>query len=358
MKRGQDSDLAKETRVEDSVSDADGKSFADGEISSRSASTAPASQTPHQRGVFLDFYVPHEGIKKNDQARRILSMVEKCVEQGFTKVGIIYSASQQQTKDIRATYESDEWYTKTKGSHQAAVMAEVERLLQTSQYKHLQNVFRILPITTCQHEDETGEARSEWITENFFYIESFLTEKDNLVLGWYNTQPVSGQPVQYAINSNVLTPEQSNQIQEQLQKLSQQRDSRLESLMEMRDALSIGTVASKPEVPQYAKNFGVVSTSLLAGSVATASSATLLGVTASAAGKLALVFVLCQAVPFGGQIALAAACGLLALAGIGYLAYQARKSVLSAGGANQFFARKPSGYDQPVMVESPRSQAS
>lgn len=341
------------------TSDRPGSSSED-DVSSASATLpAPALSrpTPEPKGTFLDFFM---GINANKtiQAKYILKMVGELHTGGAKKVGIICSASYQQAEQIHAAYSKNERCTRIKGQGQAAVMAEVERLLQTDEYGPLQSVFQILPITTCYKQDGSVTVQDSWIDNDLTSLASFIFPAENWVLGWYNRVLGSEHSIQYAIGAgnSKLTIEQSNRIQLYLEGLSNKlvattidRESDdLLSPQQWQDYVSKKTAVSKSEPPHRLNSFGkaAVGIALLNVIVATASAATLLGVpAASIAWKLAFVI---QAIPFGAHIALAATCGFIAFVALGCVV----REVAHGGG---IFSRR--SFRQPPLAVSRDSLA-
>jgi hypothetical protein len=127
-------------------------------------------------------------ISSETQAQAILNKLTSLASQGYIKVGITYSANHQQTEAIRACYTGPGPYlTDTNGSNQADVIEALEDLINTPEHEYLQNIFRILPITTCSYT-ATGRkpTTNEWLYEDLRAIETFLKHDGNVVLGWQN----------------------------------------------------------------------------------------------------------------------------------------------------------------------------
>jgi hypothetical protein len=196
------------------------------------------------KSTFIPFYLEYkigdEGAAQ--QARAILAEISKCRELGYKKVGIIYSANAQQSKRIRETYALGQWHTHTSGANQADVMRVIEALLNTDEFKALQNVFRILPITTCAWAGGGGRVDNNLLTTDLIAITDFIAEEGHVVLGWQNQDSVRREAGPYAIGGGIsqqLTPEQDEEIQALLVQLSQEYQARENlSAMNSTDTLS------------------------------------------------------------------------------------------------------------------------
>jgi len=187
--------------------------------------TSNVSATPSV-GAFVPTRIAYKGKLTREQAKEILERVAYYHFQlGYAKVGITYSANHDQTEKIRKTYEEGGWDTGTDGTNQAAVMREVENLLATKDYKDLQGVFAILPITTCAHSGPTGKTTGSWLKQDIDYINEFMDAKGGVVLGWQNEYtPVNS----YAVgrgdiigwdDKHCITPEQHQYVIDNLNKL-------------------------------------------------------------------------------------------------------------------------------------------
>ena len=148
-------------------------------------------------GIFYPFKVPFE--KKNgtsvstyDQAVKILDEVAKLHAKGYKQVGITYSANQDQTAAIAKAYGKNQWNTNATagGANQAVVMLQVEELLKTKKYKHLQQVFRIVPITTMR---PNTSATNEEVRDSLTAADNFMNGEGNVLLGWQNQKTQTGK---------------------------------------------------------------------------------------------------------------------------------------------------------------------
>lgn len=209
-------------------------------------------------GIFVPAYIPFRSKTYEQQARDVIRKVQECYDDGYTKVGITYSANHDQTLKIRATYNAGKRDTGTGGSNQAGVMTEVERLLK-EEFPHLQNVFYILPITTCKHSGGVGAVQQDWLVEDLNAVESFASKPKHAVLAWQNeSSGKNSYAVGGAISTQLeaLVPGERNKtqnqfIQEKLKKYEQQYpDSRAKKNLEsksssqMIEKMEASTVAS------------------------------------------------------------------------------------------------------------------
>lgn len=128
------------------------------------------------------------GLTNPQQAREILRIVDELHQAGAQKVGLTYSANTGQTAKIRQNYKDGVWLTNTSGADQAAVVKHIETLLRTSAYKHLQQVFRILPISTIHYAGGGGASVPEVavVEADMTAIEKFIAAPNTHVLGWQN----------------------------------------------------------------------------------------------------------------------------------------------------------------------------
>lgn len=164
------------------------------------------ANTPPTEGAFAPEFIGYTNQSISQQARHILDLVNAYHNdgKGFQQVGIIYSANYGQTIDIRAAYDKGDWFTGTGGGRQAAVMADIETLLKTPEYAHLQNVFRIIPITTCEDYGGEGAVKSQWLEEDIKGVRSLLDNK-GLVIGWQNEDANNSKNKKYAIGGGYST---------------------------------------------------------------------------------------------------------------------------------------------------------
>lgn len=176
------------------------------------------------RGLFAPLiidYITTSGA--NAQAKVILRTVDSLHAQGFERVGITYSANNDQSKTIAAIYNQGEWNTATNGGNQAAVMAAVEELLHAKEFQHMQHVFRILPITTCAQAGGIGAVEDQWLDRDLENIDNFLKD-GGAVLGWQNQNTSKNPRAPFAIGGGIsqqLTSEQNQRVQSTLLRLMQ-----------------------------------------------------------------------------------------------------------------------------------------
>lgn len=172
-------------------------------------------------GIFYPFKVHYgdskpEAVKKKSQAEQILDEVDRLHKLGYKQVGITYSANQDQTNAIQATYAKTDgsWKTGTAGGNQAAVMQEVERRLASKKYKHLQQVFRIVPITTMKSSGSPNPATDQEVQSSLSAADTFMKGEGHVLLGWQN-QNTKGKKLAIggALAKNITTPDQTNMIE-------------------------------------------------------------------------------------------------------------------------------------------------
>ncbi|HEV2614957.1 MAG TPA: hypothetical protein VGV92_09710 [Gammaproteobacteria bacterium] len=145
-----------------------------------------------EKGAFIPFRMDYSTKEKKpgeltneQQADRILENVRKLKDQGYEKVGITYSANRQQADKIRGAYEQGKWKVGIKGSNQAEVMAIVEKKLSETRNSDLRSVFQVLPLTTMDKKQK-GNLDPKCFEEDKKFIDSFIENKNSVVLGWQN----------------------------------------------------------------------------------------------------------------------------------------------------------------------------
>ena len=175
-----------------------------------------------RKGKFIDFYLPYSQDGKNisakSQAEKILQEAATLLKKASFGVAIIYSANYDQTKTIRKTYTEGKYKTGTSGSNQANVMTEMEKLLDTPNYQHLQSKIRIAPITTMTYSDYDGKDHITVVKDDLAQIEQML-ENGWDILGWQNQTTKK-----YAVGGGIanLSHDISDKIQSTLLSLSSQ----------------------------------------------------------------------------------------------------------------------------------------
>lgn len=155
------------------------------------------------KSMFAPILVRFSKQTARSQAELILNTVSDFNKHGYKHVGITYSSNNEQSQKITKTYADKKWKTEINGSNQAQVIANIELLLETPEYQHLKNVFRILPITTCALPGGIGTVKQEWLERDFKYIETFIAKKSHVVLGWQNEAANNWRPKKYAIGGGV-----------------------------------------------------------------------------------------------------------------------------------------------------------
>ena len=179
-----------------------------------------------EKGKFIDFYLPYSQdgnhISAKSQAEKILQEADTLLKKGSFGVAIIYSANYDQTKTIRKTYTEGKYKTGTSGANQANVMTEMEKLLDTPNYQHLQSKIRIAPITTLTHSDYDGKDHITVVKDDLGQIQEML-ENGWDILGWQNQTTIKSKN-KYAVGGGVATLSQdiSDEIQSTLLSLASQ----------------------------------------------------------------------------------------------------------------------------------------
>jgi hypothetical protein len=168
-----------------------------------------------RKGKFAPTYINWVDRTPEEQAAEILDLIADYHAKGYTKVGITYSANHDQSIAINKTYQENNWQTNTRGGNQAAVITALEKLLVTEKYCYLQNVFRILPISTCAKIGGKGAVENAWLAEELLAIDSFLKE-NNLLLGWQDGISIKNKEAPFAVGGGIskqLTEDQNEMIQ-------------------------------------------------------------------------------------------------------------------------------------------------
>ena len=179
-----------------------------------------------RKGKFIDFYLPYSQDGKNisakSQAEKILQEAATLLKKASFGVAIIYSANYDQTKTIRKTYTEGKYKTGTSGANQANVMTEMEKLLDTPNYQHLQSKIRIAPITTLTYSDYDGKDHITVVKDDLDQIQQML-ENGWDILGWQNQTTIKSKN-KYAVGGGVATLSQdiSDEIQSTLLSLASQ----------------------------------------------------------------------------------------------------------------------------------------
>lgn len=171
-----------------------------------------------RKGKFAPTYIDWVDKTDEEQAIEILGLAKVYHAEGYKKIGITYSANHEQSMAINKCYQQNKWQTNIRGRNQAAVIAEVERLLLTDKYQHLQNVFQILPISTCARPGGIGAVEMQWLQEELNALDTFITDK-NFILGWQDSTSIIRKDSPYAVGgglSKQLTAEQNKLIQDTL----------------------------------------------------------------------------------------------------------------------------------------------
>ncbi len=179
-----------------------------------------------KKGKFIDFYLPYSqdgnNISAKSQAEKILQEADTLLKKGSFGVAIIYSANYDQTKTIRKTYTEGKYKTGTSGANQANVMTDMEKLLDTPNYQHLQGKIRIAPITTMTNTNYDGKDHITVVKDDLAQIQQML-ENGWDILGWQNKTPIKNKH-KYAVGGGIanLSYDISHEIQSTLLSLASQ----------------------------------------------------------------------------------------------------------------------------------------
>lgn len=183
------------------------------------------------RGIEVHF--SKDADDANRQAIFILDQIRQLrLNEPELIIGLTYSANEDQTIRIRETYAKNEWNTQTYGLNQAMVITAIEKQL-ASDYQDLQNVFRLLPISTipthAEHQSESG--RADLLSEDLDAIRQFANEPNHVVLGWQNQHANDkAYSLKYAVGGGVmknLTEEDNRYIQSCLSELRRMSNNNL-----------------------------------------------------------------------------------------------------------------------------------
>ena len=153
-------------------------------------------------GEFVNFYLPYvdangNGISNKDQAMTIVTEAQNRLASGAPSVAITYSANYGQSIEIIKTYKAGDWNTNTDGKNQAAIMADMEKLMG-GKYSSLQHLLEIAPITTMTYTGYGGQTQFEVVQADLAHIKSLL-ENGWDVLGWINQK----SELDYAVGGGV-----------------------------------------------------------------------------------------------------------------------------------------------------------
>jgi len=176
------------------------------------------------KSIFIPFRLEFNNSDRDDttkQAQVILDKIDELLNIGYTQVGITYSANAKQSQDIRTCYERGRNITGTSGSNQAAVVQEVERLLQTT-YQRLLGKFRIIPICTMTY---SGTFNNSDLQTDLIGAKSFLEKEGHVLLGWQNQYTGDNYAIGGGVNRSLpinqkVTPSQEKEIQDTLKDLA------------------------------------------------------------------------------------------------------------------------------------------
>ncbi|MCW8419421.1 hypothetical protein OQJ18_00415 [Fluoribacter dumoffii] len=167
----------------------------------------------------VDFAKNGTPVSSRDQAIKILDEVNRLHANGAKKVGITYSANQAQTDKIIDTYQKGGWKTGTNGANQASVVAQIEQLLTTPKYQHLQGVYQTVPITTMQYDSKGNPkpADPSSVKKSLEHASQFM-DSGGVLLGWTNQKTPQGSlAIGGGVASAVQTIGQKKMINEWVQ---------------------------------------------------------------------------------------------------------------------------------------------
>ncbi|STY29168.1 Dot/Icm secretion system substrate [Legionella wadsworthii] len=154
-------------------------------------------------------------ISAREQAIKILDQVDKLHDKGngAKKVGITYSANQNQTDTIIDSYQKGKWNTGTSGANQANVISEIEKLLAEPKYQHLKGVYETVPITTMKY-DKNGKAAAadpSSVTKSLDHASQFM-DNGGVLLGWTNQKTHPNLAIGGGVASSVQPADQKKMI--------------------------------------------------------------------------------------------------------------------------------------------------
>ncbi len=128
-----------------------------------------------------------ETISAEVQAKQILDRVQELHKEGKQSIGLTYSANAGETRRIAEAYQDKNFDTGVSGANQGAVIPEIAKLLKTPAYQHLQQVFRIIPITTMAYKSRGKKvaATDKEVGDSLTAATDFVTKGGHLI-GWIN----------------------------------------------------------------------------------------------------------------------------------------------------------------------------
>lgn len=162
----------------------------------------------------VDFEKDGTSVSSRAQAIKILDEVARLHANGAKTVGITYSANKDQTDKIIDTYNKGGWKTGTSGANQATVISEIEQLLTEPKYKHLQSVYRTVPITTMEYDSKgkPAPAKDTAVKQSLDHASQFM-ESGGVLLGWTNQKNPPGKlAIGGGVAAGVQTPGQKQMI--------------------------------------------------------------------------------------------------------------------------------------------------
>lgn len=162
----------------------------------------------------VDFEKDGTSVSSRAQAIKILDEVARLHANGAKTVGITYSANKDQTDKIIDTYNKGGWKTGTSGANQATVISEIEQLLTEPKYKHLQSVYRTVPITTMEYDSKgkPAPAKDTAVKQSLDHASQFM-ESGGVLLGWTNQKTPPGKlAIGGGVAAGVQTPGQKQMI--------------------------------------------------------------------------------------------------------------------------------------------------
>lgn len=180
------------------------------------ASSNADTSTPLYRKV-AQFFMTFEkdgngGLKSNEQAQKIINVVRCLIAKGYKRIGLTYSANQDQTAEIFNDYNYNKDSSGNKfadneeknissrvlgGANQANILTKLNNKINSdASYSDFKKAFRIIPFTTMRYEKqgdplkevgvELDESKPGNNTECIEAASKFLELEDSIILGWCN----------------------------------------------------------------------------------------------------------------------------------------------------------------------------
>jgi hypothetical protein len=162
-----------------------------------------------------------ETISAEVQAKQILDRVQALHKEGKQSIGLTYSANAGETRRIAEAYQDKNFDTGVSGANQGKVIPEIAKLLKTPAYQHLQQVFRIIPITTMAYTTIGTKiaATDKEVGDSLTAATDFVTKGGHLI-GWINQDtPNTEVAIGGGVAREVQTDIQKRRIKEWTQNI-------------------------------------------------------------------------------------------------------------------------------------------